>query len=175
MTRGLVWSWVGVGALAVLAAACDESGVSATCALTGCDDAGGLAAPSGGGPVPAGYPPPITGGNFSLIVDGVPETDMGGLGAWLVDDPVPSNRYYQIDGETTIVAVPALDIGAYSTPTPHVNLTLQGNDLTFPDSLTVNIDGNAQGYVWGRLDGVLEGTMTAPFTVTGTFTARISP
>ena len=109
------------------------------------------------------------------MVDGTPEEDEGGLGAWLVTDPVPSNQYYQIDGKTTIVSVPALDIGAYSMPTPNVLLTLGGGtDLYFDDSLTVSIDGNAQGYVWGRLDGVLEGTKTSPFTVTGKFSASIS-
>ncbi|HTA18121.1 MAG TPA: hypothetical protein VK989_02460 [Polyangia bacterium] len=167
-----------VGVLATLASSCDGGGPAGgpVCTLTGCSPVETSVAPSGGdGPVPAGYPAaPATGANFSLVVDGASEHDMGGLGAWLVDDPVPANRYYQIDGETTIVSVPALDIGAYSFPTKHVDLTLKGNDLYFPDALTVYIDGNSQSYVWGHLGGVLEGASTSPFSISGTFSAFIA-
>jgi hypothetical protein len=172
MGRFLKACWLGVGALGFLAAACG-GGEDHACAFTDCP--GDVPLSGSSGVVPADYPAPVNGGHFSLVVDGTPEEDKGGLGAWLVTDPVPSNQYYQIDGKTTIVSVPALDIGAYSMPTPNVLLTLGGGtDLYFDDSLTVSIDGNAQGYVWGRLDGVLEGTKTSPFTVTGKFSASIS-
>ncbi len=169
-----------VSVLATLVSSCDDGGPAGgpICTLTGCTSVETSVAPSGGGdgPVPAGYPAaPATGANFSLVVDGASEQDMGGLGAWLVDDPVPSNRYYQIDGQTTIVSVPALDIGAYSFPTKHVDLTLTGNDLYVPEALTVSIDGNSQSYVWGHLNGVLEGTTTSAFSISGTFSAFIAP
>jgi hypothetical protein len=143
------------------------------CGLAGCQSVVTSIAPSGGGPVPAGYPAaPTTGASFSLVVAGVLQQDIGGSGARLVDDPVPSKRYYQIEGKTTIVSVPALDIGAYSFPTAHVDLTLSADGS--PNALTIYIDGNGQRYVWGHLTGVLAGAKTPPFNVSGTFSALVA-
>ena len=138
-----------------------------------CDGAGGGTFT----PVPVDYPTPVNGTHYELVVNGQSEEDHGSLGAWLVDDALPSKRHYQIDGGDLIVSVPSLAVGTYTEAMPNVSALYSRGGLysTLGHGCVVNIDGNQGGWLWGRLDGVFDDlTSDAGFEMTGRFSALIT-